>query len=423
MTEAPNPHSALAADSPDRARLLRFARSRGITDAALAEAARTQGDLFSRYVEFLGESSGTERSLEEAAELLGLDVAFVQRLWVAGGLGDQHEVFDDDLESLRGVVAAIDAGFPADALLQIARVFGDALGRVADVEVRLFHFHIQEQLRASGLRGDELSAATTKSGERLLGLIEPTILYYHRKAWQRALREDLLLHLAQDVAPADAPIGQLTVAVMFVDLSGFTALTESMGDVAAAGILDRFSDLVRLAAANSDGRVTKQIGDEFMLVFPDATAAVVCGLAIAEQAAREHAFPKMRMGAHSGTVLYRDGDYLGTTVNVAARAAGEAQRGEFVVTTDVRTAARDLPAVQWVPLGAQDLRGLSEPIDLYRVHRPDDKPLRVADPVCSMELDPQRCAFRTLWHGRTLWFCSESCRERFLTAPERYREP
>jgi class 3 adenylate cyclase len=179
------------------------------------------------------------------------------------------------------------------------------------------------------------------------------------------LREDVMLHLAEDVEAAGIDIGTLTVAVLFVDVAGFTTLTETMGDAAAAAVLDRFSDLVRGAAATHDGRVVKQIGDEFMVVFPDGAAAVRCGLDVCRRAADEPDFPALRLGAHAGPVLYRDADYLGTTVNLAARVTSEAGAGELVVTDAVRRAADDALGLDWRPLGARTLKGLAEPVELW----------------------------------------------------------
>lgn len=78
-------------------------------------------------------------------------------------------------------------------------------------------------------------------------------------------------------------------------------MTEAMGDTAAAEVVDRFSDMVRGAASNFDGRVLKQIGDEFMLVFPSGAQAVGCGRELLLQAGDQQEFPGLRLGAHSGT--------------------------------------------------------------------------------------------------------------------------
>ena len=104
----------------------------------------------------------------------------------------------------------------------------------------------------------------------------------------------------------------------------------------AARVVDRFSEIVRRNAATCDGQVIKQIGDEFMLAFPTPAAAVRFGVGMHTSAAAESGFPALRVGAHSGAVLYREGDYVGANVNLAARVTSAAGTGQFVVTPAVR---------------------------------------------------------------------------------------
>src|SRR5438876_4638993 len=95
--------------------------------------------------------------------------------------------------------------------------------------------------------------------------------------------------------PAD-----LLMAIVFIDLSSFTPLAEAMGDVAAAGVLERFSRIVRNSVGAWSGRIVKQIGDAFMLVFPDARSAVACALEIESRASKEPQFPAVRAGIPLG---------------------------------------------------------------------------------------------------------------------------
>src|SRR5207244_11167236 len=115
-------------------------------------------------------------------------------------------------------------------------------------------------------------------------------------------------------------------------------LTEAMGAAVAARVVERFSEMVREAAFECDGQVLKQIGDEFMLVFPTPAAAVAFGVGIRATTAAEPRFPALRIGAHAGSVLYREGDYVGANVNLADRVTSEAKRHQFLVTEVVMDA-------------------------------------------------------------------------------------
>jgi class 3 adenylate cyclase len=199
-------------------------------------------------------------------------------------------------------------------------------------------------------------------------LVEPALLYFHRKAWERALGEDMILHLTEDGAAPAIP-GVVDVTTMFVDLASFTTLTAAMGDEAGANLLDQLSDVVRQNVVNYDGRLVKQIGDAFMLVFTDASNAVECGLAIRDAEAAEPDRPALRLGAHAGDVLYREGDYVGTNVNIAARVAASAQRDQFLVTDAVRAVAEPSNYATYTALGPQRLKGIPDQVEIFNVTR------------------------------------------------------
>src|SRR6266542_2707112 len=105
----------------------------------------------------------------------------------------------------------------------------------------------------------------------------------------RAVREDMMLHLEGGLprpAHTERP-AQLRLAIVFLDISSYTPITEVMGDAVAAKIVERFSELVHETAARSDGRIVDRIGDAFLLVFPDPRAAIRCALEIERRAAAE----------------------------------------------------------------------------------------------------------------------------------------
>jgi len=194
-----------------------------------------------------------------------------------------------------------------------------------------------------------------------------------------------------------------------------------MGDAAAARVLERLSEMVRKSVNAWDGRVIKQIGDAFMLVFPEPRSAVACVLEIESQAAKEPQFPAVRAGIHWGSVLYREGDYVGSNVNIASRIANEAQRHQVLVTSEVRKEARDLPEIEFVRLGKRNLKGVSVKLDLFEV-RSSAAPAaaKAVDPVCGMELGPGEIAARLSLEGAERAFCSEACLRKFVASPESY---
>jgi class 3 adenylate cyclase/YHS domain-containing protein len=159
-----------------------------------------------------------------------------------------------------------------------------------------------------------------------------------------------------------------------------------------------------------------------MLVFPESRPAVSAVLEIDRVTSAEPQFPAVRSGAHHGPLLYREGDYYGTTVNIAARIAAEAERHQLLVSAAVRTGAGSVPEVEFVPLGRRRLRGLTEDIEVFAARRSDrDRPeRRVIDPVCGMELDESEAAATLSLAGRNEAFCSQQCLQLFAAAPARY---
>jgi adenylate cyclase len=153
-------------------------------------------------------------------------------------------------------------------------------------------------------------------------------------------------------------------AVVFVDLSGYTRLTEERGDEVAVGfavILQRVSDAV--AAAN-DGRLVKLLGDGAMLWFPDAERGLNAALSLVRALSVDGSLPA-HAGVHAGPVIERDLDLFGRTVNLASRLAEAAGPGEVLVSEAVRRTV-DSPTVRFERADGAVLKGIIEPTPLFR---------------------------------------------------------
>lgn len=209
--------------------------------------------------------------------------------------------------------------------------------------------------------------------------------------------------------------------VLFIDLASYTPLTEAMGDEAAVEVVSRFAGIVRELARHHGGQVVKQIGDEFMLVFAEATAAVRFGIAARDRAHAEPNFPGVRIGVHRGPVLHHEDDYYGATVNLAARIASESNRWEILITSAVRDelAAGAAGEAEVRPVGKRSLKGITGEVQMFEVE-PGSHSTRPLDPVCGMALDASTSPVVVDWKGRAHRFCSERCRDLFLASPETY---
>ena len=369
------------ADSLHRLQLIQFARSRGVTDEQLAAAVASQGDVLALF-EGLDPASSAPANLIEVARGLDLDDTVIDELAGILDWQDLERCTEADAATMRVVAQALALGIPRDALMQIVRVFADGTDRLADAIVRTFHDYVHDRFRARGLMGRDLLHATRAVGTPAVDLVEPFLVAFHRRAYQRAGREDLLRHLAEESAPASAVPGEEQAAVLFVDLASFTPLTATMGDQAAADVLRRFSAGVRRNASQHAGRIIKQIGDAFMLMFTKPTDAIEFGLAMGQFVDAEPSFPALHIGAHYGPALYREGDYVGGTINLAARVASAGAAGDFLITEDLRDRAGDLSDAAFTPLPPRQLKGISDLICLIEVRRRHRQPWdRETEPI------------------------------------------
>jgi len=415
---------AFSAEDVERVRLVQFSIRRGFTAEAVAEADRKFGGLLDNHLETLfPRGVGRRLRLPEAAASAGLTVEQARRL--AEVSGTTEDLLEEDIEMLKRAKRAYNVGFPEEALLELLRVHFDSLGRVAEADVRLFHFYVHERLRAAGVAGPELVDATRTASAQLRPMIEPLLVYAHRKGMAKALREDMLMHLAEAAGapPAGPTPAQLRLAIAFTDLSSFTPMTQSMGDAAAAQVIERFSELVRDAVARWEGRVVERIGDAFMTVFSESRSAVGCALDIEMLSAAEPQFPAVRSGVHWGAVLYREGGYVGSSVNIAARLATEATRHQTLVTAAVLQEANGLEGVDFIPLGRRRLKGLADELELFEARlRRAEPAAKAIDPVCGMEVSLEAVAARLSLEGKDRAFCSEQCLRIFVATPEKYAQ-
>lgn len=406
----------------ERVHLVQFLERRQMPLHAIGQAERDEAILTS-VVEFLyPHGIGKRYSFAQAVELVGLDVEVARRLREAAAPSDEP-LDEHDLRMLREAKVALEAGLPEAALLQLVRVYADALARVAEAEVRLFHFYVHEQLKATGLAGQDLLDSGKAVRNHLLPIVGPMIDYFHRRGMVKSVREDMVLHVGRNrVRPAAGePPTQLRLAIVFLDISSYTPITAVMGDAVAAKIVERLSALVREMTMRFDGRIVDRVGDGFLLVFPEPRAALMCAIEIERRTAAEAQFPALRSAIHWGDVVYQEGGYVGGSLNLTSRVATQAAPHQILVTTAARQETGVLDGVTFAPLGRRQLKGLSEDVEVFeaRLNVPV-RGERVRDPVCGMEMIPSQVTARLMVDERELAFCCERCLRMFLDPPHKH---
>jgi len=207
----------------------------------------------------------------------------------------------------------------------------------------------------------------------------------------------------------------------FVDIAGYTALTDTHGEHAAADLLDEFGAMVR-ASVESSGRLQSMTGDCAFLVFPDPLAAKDALSGLYRAIADRRNFPVVRAGLHHGTALLREDRHFGSTVNLAARVAAQATGGQILCTRQVADALIEAQTqgVEIEHQGSFSMKNLPHPVDLYEVVLSGCAREYAIDPVCKMQVDKRRAAGDLHFEKRTYWFCSLACVERFARQPLSY---
>ncbi len=205
------------------------------------------------------------------------------------------------------------------------------------------------------------------------------------------------------------------LAVAFVDMSGFTALTEVHGDYSAAGFAEGFISLTR-KCLGADDRLVKSIGDAvlFTSASPQGAVAAIGKIIDATHEADRH--PVLRAGVHYGPLVRANGDIYGVTVNVAARLCAAAAPGQTLATAPVATAA-ETSGVAATRLGPTTLRNISEPVAVFAIGLDSDCHCGQIDPVCRMRLPSHTTATERLHDGIRYRFCSSVCARRFASRP------
>jgi adenylate cyclase len=204
----------------------------------------------------------------------------------------------------------------------------------------------------------------------------------------------------------------------FVDLSGFTALTETEGDERAVSVLSSFRTVVRDICSRRGVRVAKWLGDGAMLVTVEATPLLAATLEMLRAVEKARMPVPLRCGASAGEVILLEGDdYIGHAINVAARLCDMAPGG---VVYAAPTIVESLPKWGCV-LSTEDtaIRGLERPLPVSRIGlRPLDPPTS-PDPVCGIPLTRLVAEESTYdSFGQEVWFCSDSCRDTWERRPQ-----
>jgi class 3 adenylate cyclase len=154
---------------------------------------------------------------------------------------------------------------------------------------------------------------------------------------------------------------------LFCDLVGFTALTAAEGDHRAADVAVELCERTRPLLPAHSAEHIKSLGDSLMIRCEDPALAVQLGLRIVGELEAVDGFPPVRVGIHTGPAVTRDGDWYGTTVNLASRLCAAAVGGQVLASEQTVEAAGRLRAVELGEQRLHWLKNVTEPVAAHPV--------------------------------------------------------
>lgn len=352
-------YDASATNAHERLELLEFLVSEGCSLEEMT-VANSRGRLFALAGDRRIRPLVGLRSLRAAATELNADPEVLRRAWRTFGLPDHGTdamiLTDADIEALR-TYTEVRTFLGEETALGISRVIGAALARVAEAESSAMRLAMSGAIDL-GVTGSEL--VTAKAFGAVAQLVPR--LGQMLDAMHRQHLEAVRIHF-EGIDHEHGDRVTFRCGVGFVDLSGFTRLSQELALADLSRVLTLFEEAASDTIQASGGRVVKFLGDAVMWVSakPDDLARIALDLVNHPMAA--HAEIPVRAGLAYGPVLAQDGDYFGPTVNLAARLVAIAEPGQVLAAEGLV----EVLDVGWfaVPGTAQTLRGIEAPVTPY----------------------------------------------------------
>ena len=298
-------------------------------------------------------ASREDRTIADVCAEMGVQIELMQALYEALGFAppaptDRVRVGDRELVEL--IRRFTEAGAEEAPTLRLIRIYADSVRRIAKAEAELYEAQIEEPHRRSGLDERQLLEFGARFGEQVIASLEHAIVDIYRRHREHIWIEHSINHA--ETALERAGLFERVArppSICFVDLTGYTRLTETQGDDFAARLASNLASLVEDISRRRGGRPIRWLGDGGMFHFKDASSAVIAGLDMVDSAPTAD-FPPLHIGVHTGPVIFQDGDVYGRTVNLAARIASYATAGQVLASEETvqRTPGDSVRFDHWV---------------------------------------------------------------------------
>ena len=313
-------------------------------------------------------ASLAQQTFRQVSEQTGIPLELLMVIREAIGLAQplpDDLLREDELLIYPHLQLQVDRGFDPVATERLLRVQGESTRRIAEQEGAWWYSEVIAPAIAAGKSSDEFSNADLATRNAVLAEQAVLAMYHANQArvWTATLMDgfETMLDKAGLHSRLERP-----PAICFLDITGYTRLTQERGDDAAANLASTLARLVERSSMRHGGKPIKWLGDGVMFFFRDPGPGVRAALEMIDGLAAA-GLPPAHVGLHAGPVLFQGGDYFGQTVNLSARIADYARPGEVLVSQAVNDACQE-PGISFAEIGPVELKGVTGTTHLWRAH-------------------------------------------------------
>lgn len=312
--------------------------------------ASTDPTPFARVREVVGRER--DLTIEEVSRRAGVPIRILESVFKAADRLHEDGCYSTDDLHYAEVASTLLDNYPLKSVLRAARVRNRALTSIVVNDLSLVREQIVRPALAEGTDLDELADMLGQTAERILPLVSGSLADEYRHIMLRILDTEVA---REATTHAD---DRLTMAIGFVDVVGYTALSARVDPTGLDDVLASFEGLVTDAVEDQEGvLLAKFIGDAAMVVGPDPLGVADLLLSLVEEADPEVEAPR-RAGLSFGDVLVREGDYYGRVPNLAARLTDHARQWSLLADEDLHDRFEDHFELTRIP--ERTLHGIGE---------------------------------------------------------------
>lgn len=305
-------------------------------------------------------------TFRQVGERTGIPLELLMVLREAIGMAQpspDDRLREDEMAIVPFIELQVSEGFRPAAIERLLRVQGDMTRRITEQEAAWWISEVIEPGVAAGKGPDEIS--NVDLANRISPLIDQALLAMYHAQQAREWTANIIEHfeLLMEQAGIHSRLERLP-AICFLDITGYTRLTQERGDDAAAELATTVARLVQRGCVRHGGRPIKWLGDGVMFYFGVPGPGVRAALEMVDDLAAA-GLPPAHVGLHAGPVLFQEGDYFGQTVNLTSRIADYARPGEVLVSQAVADASEEA-GIAFDDVGPVELKGVSGTVHLLR---------------------------------------------------------